>query len=372
MTRRIGKPLLPAVALMLWAGAAVAEMRLNFQPQQTDLGHTIYNLHTIVLVICVVIFVGVFGAMLYSIVYHRKSIGHKAAHFHENTTVELIWTVVPFVILIGMAYPATKTLLDQRDTSAPDISIKVTGYQWKWHYDYLQEGISFYSMLSTPQAQIHNLEPKGEHYLLEVDNPLVVPVGKRVRVLITAGDVLHAWYVPALAVKQDAIPGFIRDAWFNVNTPGVYRGQCAELCGKEHGFMPIVVRAVSDDEYKQWVAEQKAKSGGGAAATAAAAPATQTAAAEPAAAHAAAPRRSAADGKSVYDATCQMCHATGLLNAPKFGDKAAWAPRIAQGIATLRDHAIHGIRTMPPKGGNMALTDAQVDAAVSYMVSAAK
>ena len=208
MTRRIGKPLLPAVALMLWAGAAVAEMRLNFQPQQTDLGHTIYNLHTIVLVICVVIFIGVFGAMLYSIVYHRKSIGHKAAHFHENTTVELIWTVVPFVILIGMAYPATKTLLDQRDTSAPDISIKVTGYQWKWHYDYLQEGISFYSMLSTPQAQIHNLEPKGEHYLLEVDNPLVVPVGKRVRVLITAGDVLARVVCPGAGGEAGRHPRF--------------------------------------------------------------------------------------------------------------------------------------------------------------------
>jgi cytochrome c oxidase subunit 2 len=254
-------------------------MRLNFQPQATALGHTIYDLHTIVLLICVVIFVGVFGAMLYSIVYHRKSVGHKAAHFHENTTVELVWTIVPFLILIGMAYPATKTLLDQRDTSSPDTSIKVTGYQWKWQYDYLQEGVSFYSTLSTPQEQIHNAAPKGENYLLEVDNPLVVPVGKRVRVLITAGDVLHAWYVPALAVKQDAIPGFVRDAWFNVQTPGTYRGQCAELCGKEHGFMPAVVRAVSEDEYQQWLAEQKAKQGGSAAGAA-----TQAAAAEPAAA----------------------------------------------------------------------------------------
>ena len=207
MTRRMRNGLLAAVALTLWAGAAAAEMRLNFQAQETELGHAIYNLHTIVLLICVVIFVGVFGAMFYSIVYHRKSVGHKAAHFHENTTVELVWTIVPFLILVGMAYPATKTLLEQRDASAPDISIKVTGYQWKWQYDYLQEGVSFYSTLSTPQAQIQNLEPKGEHYLLEVDNPMVVPIGKKVRVLITAGDVLHAWYVPALAVKQDAIPG---------------------------------------------------------------------------------------------------------------------------------------------------------------------
>jgi cytochrome c oxidase subunit 2 len=210
-----------------------------------------------------------------------------------------VWTIVPFVILIGMAYPATKTLLDQRDTSAPDISIKVTGYQWKWQYDYLQEGVSFYSQLSTPQKQIHNLEPKGEHYLLEVDNPMVVPIGKRVRVLITAGDVLHAWYVPALAVKQDAIPGFIRDAWFNIENTGTFRGQCAELCGKEHGFMPIVVQAVTEDEYKKWLADQKAKQGGGAA-PAAAAEVKQVAAAEPApaAAKAAAPG-GAADGKAV-------------------------------------------------------------------------
>ena len=370
MTRTRGNLLLPAAALLLWAGAAAAEMRLNFQPQQTQLGHAIYNLHTVILVICVVIFVGVFGAMFYSIVYHRKSVGHKAAHFHENTTVELVWTVVPFLILVGMAYPATKTLLDQRDTSSPDISIKITGYQWKWHYDYLQEGVSFYSTLSTPQKQIQNLEPKGEHYLLEVDNPLVVPVGKRVRVLITAGDVLHAWYVPALAVKQDAIPGFIRDAWFNIENPGTFRGQCAELCGKEHGFMPIVVQAVTEDDYRKWLAEQKAKQGGGATA---AAEAKQVAAAEsaPAPAKAGAPA-AAADGKAVYDQTCQMCHATGLAGAPKFGDKAAWAPRIAQGLATLSDHAIHGIRTMPAKGGNMGLSDVQVSAAVSYMVSAAK
>jgi cytochrome c oxidase subunit 2 len=182
--------------------------------------------------------------------------------------------------------------------------------------------------------------------------------------------VLHAWYVPALAVKQDAIPGFVRDTWFKVETPGTYRGQCAELCGKEHGFMPIVVRAVTDDEYRQWVAEQKAKHGGSAAGGGATA-GVQAAAAESAAAVASA-QVGAGDGKSVYDQTCQMCHATGLAGAPKFGDKAAWGPRIAQGEATLRDHAIHGIRTMPPKGGNMTLSDGQVGAAVDYMVSAAK
>jgi cytochrome c oxidase subunit 2 len=239
----------------------------------------------------------------------------------------------------------------------------VTGYQWKWQYDYLQEGVSFFSTLATPRAQIHNAEPKGENYLLEVDNPLVVPVGKKVRVLVTAGDVLHAWYVPALAVKQDAIPGFVRDTWFKVETPGTYRGQCAELCGKEHGFMPIVVRAVTDDEYRQWVAQQQGKQGGGAAETASA-PAP-----EPAAAAAAGGQVAAADGKAVYEQTCQMCHAQGLMAAPKLGDQPGWQSRLAQGEATLVSHAINGIRTMPPKGGNMTLSDAQVQAAVGYMIS---
>jgi cytochrome c oxidase subunit II len=196
MRKKIAHALLNVV-LLLGAGAAYAEMRLGFQDQKTALGHTVYDLHNIVVLICLVIFVVVFGAMFWAIWKHRKSVGHQAAHFHENTTVEVIWTVIPFIILLGMAYPATKTLLAQRDTSAPDITIKATGYQWKWHYDYLQEGISFYSMLATPRAQIENREEKGENYLLEVDREVVVPVGKKVRVLTTAGDVLHAWYVPA-------------------------------------------------------------------------------------------------------------------------------------------------------------------------------
>ncbi len=201
-----------------------------------------------ILIICVVIFVVVFGAMFYALWKHRKSVGHKAEQFHENTTVEIVWTVIPFIILIGMAYPATKTVLAMKDTADSDMTIKATGYQWKWRYDYLNEDVSFYSNLSTPRDQIENQAPKGEHYLLEVDNPMVVPVGKRVRILTTANDVIHSWSVPAFGVKQDAIPGFVRDAWFKVDTPGTYRGQCSELCGKEHGFMPIVVEAVPEDK----------------------------------------------------------------------------------------------------------------------------
>ena len=231
----------------------------NLQEPASDLARNIYDLHTIITLICVVIFVGVFGVMFYSVYAHRKSKGHKAAQFHENVKVEIAWTVIPFIILVVMMFPATKTVLDMKDTAAADITVKVTGYQWKWNYDYLHDGFNFYSTLSTPLAQIEGREPKGEHYLLEVDNPMVVPVGKKVRVLITADDVLHAWWVPAFSVKQDAIPGFVRDAWFTAEKEGIFRGQCAELCGKEHGFMPVVVEVVSEPKYAAWVQQQKDK-----------------------------------------------------------------------------------------------------------------
>jgi cytochrome c oxidase subunit 2 len=354
MTRRTAQSVFTALLLLGWEAVAFAEMRLNLQDAKSQIGHQVHSLHNIVLIICLVIFIGVFGVMFYSIWKHRKSVGHQAAHFHENTTVEVLWTVIPALILVGMAFPATKALLAQRDTSAPDMTVKVTGYQWKWQYQYLDDGISFYSTLATPRDQIEGSAQKGEHYLLEVDNHMVVPIGKKVRVLTTAGDVIHAFYVPALAVKQDAIPGFVRDTWFKAEEPGIYRGQCAELCGKEHGFMPIVVEAVTEDKYKEWVAKQKAG---------------QSAASEAAGAQAAA---GAADGKGTYDSLCVACHGAGLMGAPKPGDKAGWSPRLAQGQDTLYQHALHGIRAMPPKGGNPALSDAQVKAAVDYMVGQSK
>lgn len=251
------------VALYSGFGMAAADpYQLNLPEPQTVIAQQIYDQHTMVLWICLAIFVGVFGVMFYSIVKHRKSTGYEAANFHHSTTVEIIWTAIPFLILVGMAFPATKTVIAMKDTSNPDITIKATGYQWKWGYDYLTgegEGISFLSNLSTPRDQIENAATKGEHYLLEVDNPVVVPTGKKVRVLLTANDVLHAWWVPALGVKQDAIPGYIRDVWFNIEKPGTYRGQCAELCGKDHGFMPIVVEALEPEKYALWVAEQQGK-----------------------------------------------------------------------------------------------------------------
>lgn len=250
------------MGLFLLAGLAQAEMRLNLQEPITELGQKVYDLHLLMTIVCGVIFVAVFGVMFWSVFVHRKSAGYKAATFHESTTVEILWTIVPVFILLGMAWPATKTILAMRDTSNPDITIKATGYQWKWGYDYLKgdgEGISFTSNLSTPQPQIRNEAAKGTDYLLEVDNELVVPVGKKVRILTTANDVIHAWWVPALAVKQDAIPGFIRDTWFRAEKTGTFRGQCAELCGKDHGYMPIVVKVVTEDEYTAWVDKKKAE-----------------------------------------------------------------------------------------------------------------
>jgi len=255
-----------AGALYFWSFAAWAEYKLNLQLPNTQLGEKIYDLHSIITFICFIIFIGVFGFMFYAVFKHRKSVGHKASQFHENTAVEVAWTVIPFVILIAMAVPATGTLIAMRDTSEADLTIKATGYQWKWGYDYLKgegEGISFYSTLSTPRAQIDGTDVAGRNanpnYLLETDNHVVVPVGKKVRILTTAADVIHAWYVPALAVKQDAVPGFIRDTWFKAEKAGIYRGQCAELCGKDHGFMPIVVEVMEPAQYTAWVGAQQKK-----------------------------------------------------------------------------------------------------------------
>jgi cytochrome c oxidase subunit 2 len=250
---------LGAAAAAAASGAALA-LEWNLQPAASAIAADIHGLHEYIMLLVAVIFIGVFGFMFYACWAHRKSRGHQAAQFHENTTVEVIWTVIPALILIVIAWPTTRVVVAQKDTSSPDLTIKVTGYQWKWGYDYLKgegEGIRFMSRLATPREQIEGRAPKGEHYLLEVDNELVVPVGKKVRVLTTAADVVHSWWIPAFGAKQDAIPGFIRDTWFRADKTGVYRGQCVELCGKEHGFMPIVVRVVSQEDYSKWVGEKK-------------------------------------------------------------------------------------------------------------------
>jgi cytochrome c oxidase subunit 2 len=355
MIRRIAQTLACLSTLLTVTGSALAEMRLNLQDPQTVIAHEIYDLHNVILLICAIIFVIVFGAMLVAIIKHRKSVGHRAEQFHENTTVEILWTVIPFLILVGMAYPSTKTLLAMRDTSASDMTIKATGFQWKWRYDYLEDDLSFYSNLATPREQIQNAAPKGEHYLLEVDNPVVVPVGKRVRILTTANDVIHAWWVPAFGVKQDAIPGFIRDTWFRVDAPGTYRGQCAELCGKEHGFMPIVVQAVPEDQYKTWVAEQKAKKTKSSAASAADLNKTFTM------------DELKAQGEKVYTKTCVVCHqANGQGMPPAFpplaGGKIATGP-----LAGHLDIVVNGSKKNPVMVAWKAqLSDLEIASVVTY------
>src|SRR5919202_1220492 len=308
-----GSKLLPALAGLAALGAATSAHAIAwyFQSPGSQLARDIDHLHQYVMWLIIVIFVGVFGFMFYACFAHRKAKGHPAEQFHENTTVELLWTIIPAVILVVIAWPVTKVVIAQKDTSAPDLTIKATGYQWKWGYDYLKgegEGISFVSMLATPREQIDAGAKKDENYLLEVDKELIVPVDKKVRILTTAADVIHAWWVPAFGVKQDAIPGFIRDTWFRADKTGIFRGQCAELCGKEHGFMPIVVRVVSQEDYTKWVAQQKQ-----AASAQAEDPNKKWD-----------PKELVARGEKVYGQICVACHApqgqgTPAMKAPALG-----------------------------------------------------
>jgi cytochrome c oxidase subunit 2 len=234
--------------------------QLNLTPGVTRIAADQWWIHNFLMIVCLAIFVAVFAVMFYSLWAHRKSRGAKPADFHESTAVEIAWTIVPFLIVVGLAIPATRMVVEQKDTSQADLTIKATGYQWRWGYEYLKgegAGVQFLSSLSTPRAQIDGKEPKSETYLLEVDNPLVVPVGQKVRMVVTANDVIHAWMVPAFGVKQDAIPGFVRDTWFKAEKVGTYRGACAELCGKEHAFMPIVVEVKSAEDYKAWADGKK-------------------------------------------------------------------------------------------------------------------
>ncbi len=260
-----------AAAAVLAAGPALAVNdlkggpgvnQINLHEPVTTIARDQMWLHNFMLIVCLVIFVAVFGVMFYSIFKHRKSKGAVSANFHESVAVEIAWTVVPFLIVIGMALPATKVVVAMKDTTNADVTIKATGYQWKWGYDYLKgegEGIGFLATLDTAQREASNSgtpEPV-DNYLLKVDNPLVVPVDKKVRIITTANDVIHAWMVPAFGVKQDAIPGFVRDTWFKAEKVGDYYGQCAELCGKEHAYMPIHVKVVSAEDYTKWVEGKK-------------------------------------------------------------------------------------------------------------------
>lgn len=303
MKKRLVGSITSIAAAFMLSQPAVAEYGLNMRRGVTDISNEIYDLHMLIFYVCVALSVIVFGAMFYSMFAHRKSKGHEAATFHESTTVEIIWTVVPFIILIGMAIPAAKTLIAMEDNSNSDLTIKVTGYQWKWQYEYMDgdaKGVKFFSAMTTSMDEITNKVEKKENYLLSVDNELVIPTHKKVRFLITANDVIHAWWVPDFAVKQDAVPGFISEAWAIVNEEGTYRGQCAELCGKDHAFMPIVVAAKDEKGFLDWAAEQKSA----AAALADASDKEWTKA------------DLIAQGEDVYGKSCAACHQAGGQGIP--------------------------------------------------------
>ena len=324
--------------------------QLNFTAPATKIMAEIHWLHWMMLIICALIFVGVFGVMFYSILKHRKSLGAKSASFHESTTVEIIWTVIPLLIVIGMALPATKTVVAMKDTTNSDITIKTTGYQWKWGYDYIKgegEGISFLSTLTTSRESINNLAPKSNTYLMEVDNEMVVPVGKKIRIITTANDVIHAWAVPAFGVKQDAIPGFVRDTWFRAETIGTYRGQCSELCGAQHAFMPIVVRVVSQEDYANWVAEKKKEMG--------------SASDDPSKVYALDEQKDR--GAKVYASNCAACHQPNGKGAGAFpaldGSKMVLGPKAAQ-----YDILINGKGAMPKWAG--VISDGDIAAVMTY------
>jgi cytochrome c oxidase subunit II len=237
------------------ASALAESLKFNMTSGVTPISQQIYTLHMLIFYVCVVIGIIVFSVLIYSLIEHRKSKGAKPADFHSSLSIEILWAVIPFIILVLMAIPATQVLIRMDNTAHSQINIKVTGYQWKWQYEYLDYGIKYFSNLSTPAEQIEGKAPKNPWYLLEVDHPLVVPVHQKIRFLVTSNDVIHSWWVPALGIKRDAIPGFIYEAWATIDTPGIYRGQCAELCGVNHGFMPIVVEAKTEEDFKKWAAE---------------------------------------------------------------------------------------------------------------------
>lgn len=350
-----------AIAMTSFGGAAFAEnvsgqpLQYNLAEPVTEIARQIYDLHTLMLVICLVIFVAVFGVMFYSIYAHRKSKGAKSASFHESVKVEIAWTIVPFLIVIGMALPATKTVVAMKDTSNADLTIKATGYQWKWGYEYLAgegEGISFLSTLATPRDQIDDHEgqavARGENYLMEVDNHVVVPVNKKVRVVTTANDVIHAWMIPAFGVKQDAIPGFVRDTWFKAEEEGIYRGQCAELCGKDHAYMPIVVEVMSEENYSKWVQakldEMKAKQDD---------PTKEWTKED-----------MVARGEQVYNANCAACHQASGEGIPGAFPTLVAAPSVVGPQAAQIDILLNG------KGAGMPawkqLSDVEIASVITY------
>jgi cytochrome c oxidase subunit 2 len=328
----------------------------NFQPPRTQIAHEMYDLHFFVQAICAGICVVMFAVLFYLFVRYRKTPGRAALKFTGYKPIEITWVIVPVLILIVISVPATQAVFAMRDTSDPDITVKITGYQWQWRYDYLNENIGFYSALSTPRAQIDNREPKDANYLLAVDHPMVVPVGKKIRILVTANDVIHSWFVPAFGVKQDAIPGYVRDAWFRVDVPGVYRGQCAELCGKEHGFMPIVVNAVPEQVYSAWVANQHAATHAAEQAGAAAAAKTYTL------------EELKTGGAAVYTHTCIACHQANGQGLPPTFPALAGGKTATGSISGAVDIVVNGSKKNPAMAAwKNQLSDVELASVITYV-----
>lgn len=338
------------LGLLLGSMSAYAEFGLNMTEGVTSFSHEVYDLHMLILWICVWIGIGVFGVMFWSIYHHRKSKGAVPAQFHESTLVEIIWTIVPMLILIGMAIPATRTLIAMEETGNADLTVKVTGYQWKWRYDYLGEDVGFYSNLKTPREEILNAQEKNEHYLLEVDNPLVLPVGKKIRILTTAADVIHSWWVPDLGWKRDAIPGFINESWTRIDKPGIYRGQCTELCGRDHAFMPVVVVAKTEEEYQQWLDEQKGQQ------TASATSEDQDWSIE----------QLMAKGEEVYTANCVACHQAKGEGMPPVFPALAGSSIVTGPVEDHIDVVMNGRPGTAMQAFAGQLSDAEIAAVITY------
>ncbi|WP_404342036.1 cytochrome c oxidase subunit II [Pseudoalteromonas mariniglutinosa] len=332
----------------------LANSQFNMREGVTDISNNVYQLHMTIFIICCVIGVIVFAVMFWALIHHRKSKGAKPAQFHESTKVEILWTAIPFVILIAMAIPATKTLIAMEDASKADITIKVTGSQWKWHYEYMGEDVSYYSILSTPKAQIDNQAEKTANYLLEVDKPLVLPINKKVRFLMTSDDVIHSWWVPDFAVKKDANPGFINEAWTRINEVGTYRGQCAELCGKDHGFMPVVVEALPEDEFANWLAD--AKQAKAKAAEEDAALLDQTLSKE----------ELMTLGEQVYMASCAACHQPTGMGLPGVFPALKGSPMVVGNINDHIDIVLHGKPGTAMQAFDKQLSIKQLAAVITY------
>ena len=336
--------------LMALSANASASWEVNMTPGVTEVSRSVFNLHMTIFWISVVIGAMVFAVMFWSMFMHRRSRGAVPAKFHENLTVEILWTVIPLLILIGMAIPATKTLIDIYNTEDADIDIMITGYQWRWQYNYLGDDVSFMSNLATPRDQIANQAAKGEHYLLEVDEPMVVPTGQKVRLLITAADVIHSWWVPALAVKKDAIPGFINEAWTRIDEPGIYRGQCTELCGRDHAFMPIVVDARTPEDYAAWLAEKKA---------AAAAEAELTSKEWTL-------EELMERGERVYTSTCVACHQASGEGLPPMFPALKGSDMVLNDVAAHIDVVVNGVPGTAMAAFGKQLSEVDIAAVITY------